>query len=205
VTSPAGPGPAGGTDPDPGPPATPGRALIRASWAGTAVFTALAVGAAAAPDALAPVSAVVDLALFAAGFLAFCWSLLRAADRSRDEELSVAGLWFLAGGSAPRAVQRDLLLPLGLQVVVGVATAAVRPFTPLAFGILVPLYGLGLAGVWGAAFGTFGPRRDADPRGPGPPRPQDPARPPGGTARQQGGPAGPPDGTVTDRSHRRGR
>ena len=203
MTSPTGPGAAGGTDTDP--PATPGRALVRASWAGTAVFTALAVGAAAAPDALAPVSAVVDLALFAAGFLAFCWSLLRAADRSRDEELSVAGLWFLAGGSAPRAVQRDLLLPLGLQVVVGVATAAVRPFTPLAFGILVPLYGLGLAGVWGAAFGTFGPRRDADPRGPGPPRPEGPARPPEETARQRLGPPGPPDATVTDRRHPRDR
>ena len=119
-------------------------------------------------------SAVVDLVLFAAGFLAFCWSLLRAADRSRDEELSVAGLWFLAGSSAPRSVQRDLLVPLGLQVVVAVATAAVRPFTPLAFGILVPLYGLGLAGVWGAAFGTFGPRRHQEPGRPRPgsPRPQ---------------------------------
>jgi hypothetical protein len=49
-------------------------------------------------------------------------------------------------------------------VVVAVATAAVRPFTPLAFGILVPLYGLGLAGVWAAAFGTFGPRRHPGPR-----------------------------------------
>jgi hypothetical protein len=102
---------------------------------------------------------VFDLVLFAVGFLAFCWSLLRAAGRSRDEELSVAGLWFLAGGSAPRSVQVGLLVPLGIQVVVAVATAAVRPFTPLAFGILAPLYGLGLVGVWGAAFGTFGPRQ----------------------------------------------
>ncbi len=144
---------------------------MRASWVGTAVFTVLAVGAAIVPDALAPASAVVDLVLFAVGILAFCWSLLRAADRSREEELSVAGLWFLAGGSAPRAVQRDLLVPLGIQIVVGVATAAVRPFTPLAFGILVPLFGLGLCGVWGAAFGSFGPRRDADPRHTRPSRP----------------------------------
>jgi len=153
---------------------TRGRRLVQASWIGTALFTVLAVGAAAFPDALAPASAVFDLVLFATGFLAFCWSLLRAADRSREEELSVAGLWFLAGGSAPRAVQRDLLVPLGIQVVVAVATAAVRPFTPLAFGIPVPLYGLGLAGVWGAAFGPFGARRqpEAGRRGPGPSRPQ---------------------------------
>jgi hypothetical protein len=139
----------------------PGSAIVRASWLGTAVFGVLAVGAAVLPDLLAAPSAVVDLVLFAAGFLAFCWSLLRAADRSRTEELSVAGLWFLAGGSAPRRVQWALLVPLGVQVVVGVVTAAVRPFTLLAFGILVPLYGLALCGVWGAAFGTFSLRRQA--------------------------------------------
>ena len=153
------------------PPPEPGRRIIQASWLGTALFTVLAVGAAIAPDALAAPSAVLDLVLFALGFLAFCWSLLRAAGRSREEELSVAGLWFLAGGSAPRSVQRDLLVPLGIQVVVGVATAAVRPFTPLAFGILVPLYGIGLAGVWGAAFGTFGPRSSPERRRPKPSRP----------------------------------
>ena len=150
----------------------PGRRIIQASWIGTAVFIVLAVGASAVPDVLAAVSAVLDLVLFAVGFLAFGWSLLRAADRSREEELSVAGLWFLAGGSAPRSVQRALLIPLGIQVVVAVATAAVRPFTPLAFGILVPLYGLALTGVWGAAFGSFGPRRQPERRDP---RPSPPA------------------------------
>jgi hypothetical protein len=64
-----------------------------------------------------------------------------------------------------------LLVPLGIQIVVAVATAAARPFTPLAFGILVPLYGLGLAGVWGAAFGTFGPRRQPEQRRSRPSRP----------------------------------
>jgi hypothetical protein len=148
----------------------PGQAIVRASWLGTAAFAVLAVGAAVVPDVLAAPSAVLDLVLFAVGFLAFCWSLLRAADRSRTEELSVAGLWFLAGGSAPRRVQRDLLVPLALQVGVGVATAAVRPFTLLAFGILVPLYGLALCGVWAVAFGTFPPRRQSSPTGRRPPR-----------------------------------
>jgi hypothetical protein len=157
--------------PEPPAPQPPGRRLIQASWIGTALYTVLAAGAAAVPDVLAAPSAVVDLVLFAVGFLAFCWSLLRAADRSREEELSVAGLWFLAGGSAPRSVQRDLLVPLGIQIVVAVATAAARPFTPLAFGILVPLYGLGLAGVWGAAFGTFAPRRQPEQRRSRPSRP----------------------------------
>jgi len=130
---------------------------VRASWWGTAVFTVVAVLAVVATDAVGVVAAVVDLVLFAAGCAAFVWTLLRAADRSRAEELSVAGLWLLSG-SAPAGVRRALLGALAVQVVVALAAAAARPFTPLAFGILVPVYGLGLAGLWAAAFGTFGPR-----------------------------------------------
>jgi len=44
--------------------------------------------------------------------------------------------------------------------VVVVAAAAVRPFTPLAFGTLAPLLGLGFCGWWSARFGIF-PARDA--------------------------------------------
>ena len=48
-----------------------------------------------------------------------------------------------------------------------VATAAARPFTPLAFGVLAPMFGLGVMGLWGAKFGTFPPR---------PPEPERPSR-----------------------------
>jgi hypothetical protein len=37
--------------------------------------------------------------------------------------------------------------------------APVEADNPLAFGILTPLYGLGIAGLWGARHGTFAPRR----------------------------------------------
>jgi len=37
-------------------------------------------------------------------------------------------------------------------------TASVRPFTGLAFGILVPTYGLGLVGLWAVRLGEFPPR-----------------------------------------------
>ena len=50
------------------------------------------------------------------------------------------------------------------QAVVAVATAAVRPYSPLAFGILVPLWGLGLAGLWAARHGTFPQRKVASGR-----------------------------------------
>jgi hypothetical protein len=62
---------------------------------------------------------------------------------------------FLLTGSAPPAVRRALLTCLGIQTVVAFATAAVRPFTPLAFGVLVPTLGLGACGLWAARHGTF--------------------------------------------------
>ena len=44
-----------------------------------------------------------------------------------------------------------------VQCVVAVTVASVRPFTVAAFAVLVPMYGLGLNGVWAARHGTFGP------------------------------------------------
>ena len=51
-----------------------------------------------------------------------------------------------------------MMASLAAEVVVALATASARPFTSLAFGILAPVFALGLAGLWGARFGTFGPR-----------------------------------------------
>jgi hypothetical protein len=41
---------------------------------------------------------------------------------------------------------------------VAVATAAARPFSSLAFGILAPMFGLALLALWGAVHGRFPPR-----------------------------------------------
>ena len=45
--------------------------------------------------------------------------------------ISMAGLFFLAEGTAPPTVRRRFLVALGVQVVVGVAAALVRPDTEL--------------------------------------------------------------------------
>ena len=75
----------------------------------------------------------------------------------------MAGLYLLMG-SAPRAVQLRLLGALAVQAVVAVttsvATSDVRPFTPLAFGLLVPMFGLACCGLWAAYHGAFPARRD---------------------------------------------
>ena len=130
--------------------------IVRASWAGTAVFTIVAV-LAVAVEGLRGVAVAVDLALFLAGTVVFVIALARAVGRSRLEQLDLPGLFFLSG-SAPPAVRRQLLASAAVEVVVALTTAGLRPYTSLAFGILVPVYGLGLAGLWGATRGTYGAR-----------------------------------------------
>jgi hypothetical protein len=108
------------------------------------------------------VGVVVALVLFAIGCFAFLTAYALAIGRSRTDEIGVANLYFLSGGTAPKAVSLRMNAALAVQIVVAVATASARPFTTLAFGILVPMYGLGLNGVWGARYGRFG-RRLPDP------------------------------------------
>ena len=127
---------------------------MRASWAGTAALTVTSVAAAitkATP--LEVVAVVVDLLLFAAGCVLFLMAYARAVQRSRHERIEVAGVYLMMGDSAPREARRHLLGSMTAQIVVALVTAAVD--YPLAFGILVPTYGLALAGLWAARHGTF--------------------------------------------------
>ncbi len=142
--------------PDPAPgTAVPGLGLIRFDGVATAVFTVTQVAADVVPrGAVLAVAVAVSLALFLVGMVTFAWGLLVAAGRSRDDVVTLPGLYFLQG-SAPDDVRVRLLGYLTLQVVVAVMTAAIRPFTPLAFGILVPLFGVGIIGLWAARHGTF--------------------------------------------------
>jgi hypothetical protein len=136
----------------------PSDTIVRVDLWATAVFAVTAV-AAAAWSALVAVALVVDGLLFVAGCVAFAVAYLRAIGRSRDEVVSLAGLFFLSGGVAPGTVARWLWGALAVQVVVAVATAAVRPFSSLAFGVLAPMFGVAMLGLWGALHGRFPPRQ----------------------------------------------
>ena len=133
----------------------PGAAIVRASWWGTAVFTVTAVVAVAAGGPLRSIAAAVALALFLAGCVIFLAAYARGLGRSRHELVAVSNLYFLTGATAPAAVKRSLLLSLGVQGAVALATAIARPYTSLAFGTLVPVYGLALCGLWASRHGTF--------------------------------------------------
>ncbi|MXZ78671.1 MAG: hypothetical protein F4Z06_10410 [Acidimicrobiia bacterium] len=139
------------------PPGVEGPHFLRACWAGTWVFTAIAAITTAFPDPMAVPIAVVSLGLLAIGCWAMLWAFQRALQRSRYEFIGVGGLYFLAG-CAPRSVRFSMMAALALEVAVALAAAAVRPFTASAFGILVPVYALGLSGAWGARHGKFPPR-----------------------------------------------
>lgn len=134
--------------------------IIRASWAGTAAFAAVAIAAVAIDD-LEAFALGLDIALFAAGTAVFLWALVVAAGRSRTLEMGIGGLFFLAGSTAPATVKRHLLGSLAAQTILGFATAGAKPFTPMAGGVLVPMFGLALCGLWGAKLGQFGPRHRA--------------------------------------------
>lgn len=128
--------------------------LIQASRWVTAVFVVVSVGAAVWMG-LEVLAVVVDVSLFAAGCVLFLWGYFRGLGRSREEVVSMGGLFFLGSDVAPAAVTKELRLHLAVQVVVAVATASARPFTGLAFGVLVPMFGLGMLALWGALHGTF--------------------------------------------------
>ena len=136
-----------------------GSRIIWASLLGTAVFVvATAIGAIDLHAAV--VTVIVSLVLFAIGMAIFFVAYVKAIGRSRYELIGMGGLFFLAG-AAPRRVQVLLLGALGVQVVIGLVAASVRIYTPVAFALLVPMYGLGLSGLWGATYGTFPPRQPA--------------------------------------------
>ena len=136
----------------------PGQGVRRASWAGTAVFVVTAVAAAIAPSTFDAVALVVAIGLFTGGCAVFLWAFVIVAGRSRTDRMELAQIWFLTGSPTPAEVRRSLLAALAVQVVVGLATAGARPYTSLAAGALVPMWGLGLCGLWAARHGTFPPR-----------------------------------------------
>lgn len=130
---------------------------MRADVGATAVFGVVSVAAAVWSGAVG-VALAVDGVLFVVGCVVFAWAFLRGVGRSRDEVISLGGLFFLTGVGVPVSVARWLWGALAVQVVVAVATAAVRPFSSLAFGVLAPMFGMAMLALWGAVHGRFPPR-----------------------------------------------
>lgn len=131
--------------------------LVRLAWHSTLGLAVVVVMGMASPELLGPVVVVFSSLLFALGLGMLALGLLAGLRRSRDEEVTVTGL-FLLYGSAPFKVRKVFGWALGLQLVVACAGAAVRPYTQVAFGILAPMILFGSACLWSARFGSFSTR-----------------------------------------------
>jgi len=145
-----------GLDADDGP--EPGAGIVNVAFLGTGALVATSVAAAAAPDAFGIVHAALSVLLFAVGTGAMLWAYALGVSRSRTDLISIPGLFFLAGDVAPRATRRALRIATVVEVVAVVAAASIRPYSEVAFGILAPMFGLGLMGMWGGRYGDFPPR-----------------------------------------------
>ncbi|MEI7886790.1 MAG: hypothetical protein WCJ04_05285 [Actinomycetes bacterium] len=133
---------------------TPGREIEVATWISTAIFALVTAAAVANPDQFIGLFFLISVALFGVGCCLFVADIGLAAARSRDDLMGIGGLFFLVG-SAPRRVQVTLLGSLAAQLLISFIGAAARPFTPLAFGTLVPVLGLSLCGLWAVRYGLF--------------------------------------------------
>lgn len=145
--------------------------IVRLNIAGTTLFVLSATLAASVFDGFAKSQGVVvALALFGAGVVFFLWGYWRAVQRSRRDVMAVTELYFLVGPHVDKRTSRIMNALLGIQIIVAVATAVVRGSTPaadgsstpgstLAFGVLVPVFGLSLNGLWASIHGRFPPRQ----------------------------------------------
>lgn len=143
-----------------------GTVVVQADLVGTVVFGITAPYAAISFSTAAQwVGAVTALVLFAIGVFSFLWSYYNAVQRSRHEEISVTQLYLLAGPPTPAWVKRRMWVALAAQIIIAIVTTLSRPDGPdgnpgssLAVGFLVPMFGIGLNGLWAAFHGRFPPR-----------------------------------------------
>lgn len=135
-----------------------GHDLYRVDLWATAIFVVFAWVTVAVPDKAEIPFAVACSVAFVAGVVAFLWAFGVSVERSRQEEVNLAGV-FAMSGTTPGAVRRRFHALTAVQTVVAVVTSSMRPYTPQAFGILVPMLGFGIAGLWAAHHGDFPERR----------------------------------------------
>jgi hypothetical protein len=146
----------------------PGFAIVRFDLVGTALFVvAIAIAVPLRNHRSGQVLiAAVAMVLFAAGVATSLWAYTSGLERSRTEDVAVANLFLLSGTTAPKPVRRALWICLGTQIAVAVAGASIGAagldkdrLNALAFGVLVPMFGIGVNGIWAARHGSYGPRQ----------------------------------------------
>lgn len=135
-----------------------GAGLVNLTAWGTSALVFTSGAAAAFPEAFAVAHAALSCGLFAIGTVGLLWAYALGVGRSRTDDVNLGGLFFLSAPAAPHRERRLFRLALTVEIVVVVAAAAARPFTVVAFGVLAPMFALGLMGMWGGRHAVFPPR-----------------------------------------------
>ena len=135
------------------------KLVDRIDLAVTALGVAATALAVASEDLRAPLVAIASAA-FVAGAALMAAGVVIGSARSREESVTLGGLLLVAGPHHSPGRRRLLRALAAVQSVVGVAGAVARPFTTVAFAVLVPMFGLGVMAWVGARDGDFDPRSD---------------------------------------------
>lgn len=141
----------------------PGSGLVNLTFVGTGLLVGTSAAGAAAPETFGLFHAVFASVLFVIGTGGLLWAYALGVSRSRTHAVSIPGLFFLSGETAPPDVRRPFRVALAVEVVVVVAAAALRPYTEVAFGVLAPMFAMGLMGTWGGRYGAFPARPPKEP------------------------------------------
>lgn len=149
------------------PDGTGGDCWVQVDLVGTVLFViVVALGIALRNERPMQVAVgALSMLLFTVGAVTGLWAYIAALERSRADEIGVANLYLLTGPTASTRIKRTMCACLAAQVVVALAGAIIgasglsgAQVNALAFGILVPMFGIGLNGVWAVRHGAFGLR-----------------------------------------------
>ncbi len=144
--------------------AVDGLGMVRLDLAGTAVFAVATVVALAVRHrgVIEVVFVVLSLLLFAAGIALMLWAYALAVERSRTHVVGVAQLYLLTGNALPRAVKRIMWSAWAVQIlgslavgIIGASGLKDGQHNALAFGALVPIFGVGCQGACAIRQGRF--------------------------------------------------
>ncbi len=134
--------------------------LVKFSIRSSMAFAAATVVTYVADGSLNVVYAIGCTITFVVGVALFALGMWNGIQRSRVDDVTLTGLVAIDASHVPKATRNALWLAVLIQVVVSILFASLRPFTQQAFGLLVPVLGLGIATLWGSRFASFHARVD---------------------------------------------
>lgn len=131
-----------------------GRLLLVLDAAVTAIFLIVTIWAAiSGSDTAALANLTVSSVIFVGTCILFVIGFLLAAARSRDDDLHLAGLFYLSR-VAPDRVRRAFMGLWFVQMAIGVAAI---PTTAPPFGVMATMFGVFVNMVWSARHASFPP------------------------------------------------